>query len=78
MTITLEIKPEVQAELERQAAVQGRAVEAFAAALLEGAVNPKSGQQPSAATAEATQPERGTGQSLIDAFAEVRGLLIDA
>ncbi len=48
-----------------------------AAALLEGAVNPLFGQQPAAATDEATQPERGTGQSLIDAFAEVRGLLSD-
>ncbi len=77
MTITLDIKPEVQAELERQAAVQGRPVEVFAAALLEGAVNPLFGRPPSVATDEATQPERGTGQSLIDAFAEVRGLLSD-
>jgi hypothetical protein len=36
MTITLEIKPEVQAELARQASVQGRPVEVVAAALLEG------------------------------------------
>ena len=39
MTITLEIKPEVEAELARQAAVQGRAIEAIAAALLEEAVH---------------------------------------
>ena len=66
MTITLEIKPEVQAELARQAAVQGRPVEVVAATLHEAAVNP------------APQPaDRRTGQALIDAFAEIRGLLTD-
>ena len=39
MTITLDIRPEVEAELTRQAAIQGRAVEALAAALLEKAVH---------------------------------------
>jgi hypothetical protein len=39
MTITLDIRPEVQAELARQAAVQGRAIEAVAASLLEEAVH---------------------------------------
>jgi hypothetical protein len=77
MTITLDIRPEVQAELARQAAAQGRAIEAVAAALLEGAVNPISAQQPATAQAEATQPERRTGRALIDAFAEIRGLLTD-
>ena len=38
MTITLNIKPEVRAELARQAAAQGRAIEAVAASLLEQAV----------------------------------------
>jgi hypothetical protein len=76
MTITVDIRPEVQAELARQAAAQGQPVEVVAAALLEGAVNPISSQQP-AATAELTQPERRTGQALIDAFAEIRGLLTD-
>ena len=69
MTITLDIRPEVQAELARQAAQQGRAIEAVAADLLEGAIHP--------ATAEATGPERRTGQSLVDAFAEIRGVLTD-
>jgi hypothetical protein len=68
MTITLDIRPEVQAELARQAAAQGRPVEAVAAALLESAANPTS-------AGELTQPERRTGQALIDAFAEIRGLL---
>jgi hypothetical protein len=77
MTITVEIRPEVQAELARQAAAQGQPVEVVAAALLEGAVNPTSAQQPAGATAEPTQPEHCTGQALIDAFAEIRGLLTD-
>jgi hypothetical protein len=76
MTITVDIRPEIQAELARQAAAQGRPVEVVAAALLEDAVNPISNQQ-AAATAEPTQPERRTGQTLIDAFAEIRGLLTD-
>jgi plasmid stability protein len=38
MTITVDISPEVQAELTRQAAAHGRAIEAYAASLLEEAV----------------------------------------
>jgi plasmid stability protein len=38
MTITVAITPEVQAELARQAAAHGRAMEAYAASLLEVAV----------------------------------------
>ena len=39
MTITVAITPEVQAELARQAAAHGRAVEAYAASLLEEAAH---------------------------------------
>jgi hypothetical protein len=39
MTITVDIRPEVQAELARQAAAHGRALEAYAASLLEDAVH---------------------------------------
>jgi len=39
MTITVDIRPEVQAELARQAAAHGRAIEAHAASLLEDAVH---------------------------------------
>jgi hypothetical protein len=39
MTITVDITPEVQAELARQATAQGRALEAYAASLLEQAVH---------------------------------------
>jgi hypothetical protein len=39
MTITVDVTPEVQAELARQAAARGRAIEAYAASLLEEAVH---------------------------------------
>jgi uncharacterized protein (DUF433 family) len=42
MTITVDIVPEVEAELVRQAAFRGEPVEAYAASLLEGAVQPTS------------------------------------
>jgi hypothetical protein len=66
MNITVNIRPEVEAELARQAAAQGRAIEAYAASLLEEA-------------AHVPPPElsRRTGQELIDASAKVRGLLTD-
>lgn len=73
MTITLDIRPEVQAELARQAALQGRAIESVATALLEGAVHSVSAGPPAAAT----PPEHRTGQALIDALADIRGLLTD-
>ena len=38
MTITVDIRPEAQAELARRGAVHGRAVEAYVAGLLEEAV----------------------------------------
>ena len=66
MSITVDIRPEVQAELARQAAAQGRALEAYAASLLEEAAHVPTEQLP-----------RRTGQELIDASAKVRGLLTD-
>ena len=39
MTITVDIKPEVEAELARQAALLGKPVEAYAATVLEEAVH---------------------------------------
>jgi hypothetical protein len=39
VTITVDIKPEVQAELARQAAARGSRLEAYAASLLEEAVH---------------------------------------
>ena len=43
MTITLEIRAEVQAALARQAAVHGRALEAYAASMLEEAAHVPAG-----------------------------------
>lgn len=66
MTITVDIRPEVEAELARQAAVQGRAIEAVAATMLEEAV-----QLPSSTAAQHEKPER---KSLVEVCAMVRGL----
>lgn len=66
MTITVDIRPEVQAELARQAASRGRAVEAYAASLLEEAIDLPAG-------ATRTSP----GKSLREVFEAVRGLADD-
>jgi hypothetical protein len=39
MTITVDVKPQIQAELARHAAAHGRAIEAYAASLLVEAVH---------------------------------------
>jgi hypothetical protein len=74
MTITVEIRPEVQAALARQAAAHGRAVEAHAASLLEDAVHlPANKEQP-------VRRKRLPGRkSLVELFAEspLRGLDLD-
>ena len=62
MTLTLDIKPEVQAELARHAMAQGRPIETVAAELLEEAVN-----IPAATAAPA--------KNLVELFEPVRGLL---
>jgi hypothetical protein len=66
MTITLNIRPEVQDELARQAASQGRALEAVAATLLEEAVHLP---PPGASKAPA--------KNLVELFEPIRGLLTD-
>jgi hypothetical protein len=68
MTITLTIRPEVEAELARKAGLAGRALETYAAELLEGAVRLP-------APEASTTTGRRSGQALVDAFADVRGLL---
>lgn len=65
MTITVDIRPEVQAELARQAASSGKPVEAYAASLLEEAVH--------LPAAHAAQPAK----DLEELFASVRGLFAD-
>jgi hypothetical protein len=66
MSITVDVRPEVEAELARQAAIRGRAIEVHAATLLEDAVH-----------LPVKPLRRRTGQELIDACARVRGLLTD-
>jgi len=66
MTITLDIRPEVQAELARQAAAQGRAIESYAAALLEEAVH-----------IPATALPELAAKDMVELFAPLRGLNID-
>ena len=69
MTITVDIRPEVQAELARQAAAHGRAIEAHAASLLEEAIH-----LPSANPETGKREER---KSLVEVCAMVRGLTDD-
>jgi len=65
MTITVEIKPEVQAELARQAASSGKPLEDYAARLLEEAVHlPATSDAPPA-------------KNLEELFAPLRGLFED-
>ena len=59
MTITVDIRPEVEAELARRAALGGMPVEAVAATLLEEAV-----QLPSSPAAK----------NMVELFAPLRGL----
>jgi hypothetical protein len=72
MTITVDITPEVQAELARQAASSGKPVEDYVASLLEEAVHlpverSHSGQE--------TKGERR--KTLVEVCAMVRGLTDD-
>ena len=66
VTITVNIKPEVQAELARRAASHGSPIEAYAANLLEEAV-----QLPGGATSAPRS------KSLREVFETVRGLADD-
>ena len=62
MTITLDIAPEVEAALARQAAALGRPVEAYAASLLEEAARlPATHREPMA-------------NDMVELFAPLRGL----
>lgn len=65
MSIVLDIKPEVQAELSRQAAAHGRALEAYAAGLLEEAVH--------LPTTQTAPPAK----DMVELFAPLRGLNLD-
>jgi hypothetical protein len=68
MTITLDISPEVQAELARQAASRGREFEAYAASLLEDAANKSVAARPRTPL---------PAEDMVELFAPLRGLNLD-
>jgi hypothetical protein len=72
MTITVDIRPELQAELARQAASRGSAIEDYAASLLEEAVH-----LPSGTSTHAQKRRREGRKSLVEVCAMVRGLTDD-
>jgi plasmid stability protein len=71
MTITVNITPEVQAELACQAAARGRAIEAYAASLLEKAVRIPAG-------ADRLAPDKERAQAAAARIRELRqGVTLD-
>jgi len=66
MTITLDIRPEVEAELARQAAAHGLAIGDYAASLLE-----------EAAQASLSKPATPPAKDMVELFAPLRGLNLD-
>lgn len=75
MTITVEIGPEIQAELARQAAAKGRALEVYAASLLEDAAH--SPEQSSRDLPAGEESRAAKATNLLDLFEPIRGLLTD-
>lgn len=67
MTITLDIRPETQDELARQAAARGMELEVFAASLLEQAAHDVSVRPAPSATAK----------DMVELLAPLRGLNLD-
>jgi hypothetical protein len=68
MTITLDITPELQAELDRQASARGVALNAYAADLLEEAAQPPTARSQSGAR---------TARDMVELFAPLRGLNLE-
>jgi hypothetical protein len=68
MTMMIEIKPEVEAELSRRAAAQGVDVNAYAAKVLEEAAH---------MSATSTKAAQSQARSLRDVFEAVTGLADD-
>ncbi|MGA3241565.1 MAG: hypothetical protein ABSG03_35330 [Bryobacteraceae bacterium] len=64
MTITVDVRPEVKAELARRASMRGTPVEAYVATLLEEAVDLPSVPAPVA-------------KNMVELFAPLRGLDLD-
>lgn len=61
MTITIDIKPEIEAELAKKAAADGRPIEEYIESLVEKAIHPSTGPK-------STRPEGS--KSLVELFAE--------
>jgi hypothetical protein len=72
MTIIVDVRPEVQAELARQAASRGNAIEDYAATLLEEAVH-----LPGETPTNTEKRSREGRRSLVEVCAMVRGLTDD-
>jgi hypothetical protein len=77
MTITVEIKPAVQAELARQAAAQGRPLEAYAASLLEDAAHVPTEWLPPGGFPTSEKSRVAKASNLMELFEPIRGLLTD-
>jgi hypothetical protein len=69
MTITLDIKPETEAELARQAASRGLGIGVYAATLLEEAAHTSSFKSSAQANAN--------DNDMVELFAPLRGLNLD-
>jgi hypothetical protein len=67
MTITLDIRPEIEAVLARQAAAHGLGIGEYAASLLEEAAHASLGKPPAQA-----EPK-----DMVELFAPLRGLNLD-
>jgi len=72
MAITVDVRPEVEAELARLAAMRGTPVAAYAASLIEEAVH-----VPADALTHAERGKREGRKSLVEVCAMVRGLADD-
>src|SRR5947209_7680825 len=77
VTITVHIRPEVQAELARQAAASGRALEAYAATLLEKAAHVTTSDLAANELEHTDTRTCRERKSLRDVFEVVRGLADD-
>ncbi len=75
MTITLDITPQVGAELTRQATLEGRRLETYAAGILEEASRNRASADQCPATGE--HPKDKGRKSLVEVCAMVAGLTDD-
>jgi hypothetical protein len=69
MSITIELAPELQAELVRQAARRGVGVDAYAASLIERAARISNGSAQMADTSQSSAPSR----EVVEAIETLRG-----